>query len=221
MRTKSLIVGAALLAAGVASSMAQSNVYSLNVVGYVNVTIVPGLNMVANQLDADGTGTNNTLLGVFGGYPWTGGTTIYKFVGGSPVPYTFSHGAFGGAAGVSMNPGEGCFIYSTATTNITVTTVGQVLQGTWTNNLTPPITLVSSIAPLSGTVDSTGNGGLGYVPAGGDTLYIWDNTLIPPGYDVYTYSHGHFSPDPTITPGQGFFIDSTITTGWTNTFTVQ
>jgi hypothetical protein len=40
MRTKTLLV-AAVLAAGLATSMAQ-NVYSLNVVGYYNVTI-PGL----------------------------------------------------------------------------------------------------------------------------------------------------------------------------------
>jgi hypothetical protein len=220
MRTKSVILGAAILAAGVATSMAQSNVYSLNVVGYINLTIVPGLNCVANQLDLDGTGTNNTLTNVFGAYPWANGTTIYKFVSGTPVPYAYSHGAFGSAAGVSMNPGEGCFVYSTASSNITVTTVGQVLQGTWTNNLTPPLTLVSAIAPLANTVDSTGNGGLGYTPASGDSLYIWDNTLVPPNYDIYTYSHGHFSPDPTIQPGEGFFIDSS-NTSWTNTFTVQ
>lgn len=199
--------------------MAQSNVYSLNVVGYINLTIVPGLNCVANQLDADGTGTNNTLTNIFGS-SLNPGSTVYKFVNGTPNAYTYSHGNFGGAAGVSLNPGEGCFVYSTASSNITVTTVGQVLQGTWTNNLTPPLTLVSSIAPLSGTIDSTGNGGLGYVPAPGDTLYIWDNTLTPPGYDAYTYSHGHFGTDPILQPGEGLFIDSG-NTAWTNTFTVQ
>ena len=51
----------AALAAGVATSMAQSsNVYSLNVVGYVNVTLpslnpssVGGLSFIANPLDDD------------------------------------------------------------------------------------------------------------------------------------------------------------------------
>src|SRR5207249_3273515 len=41
MRTKTLLAAAAMLAAGFASSMAQSNVYSLNVVGYVN-RVIPG-----------------------------------------------------------------------------------------------------------------------------------------------------------------------------------
>ena len=60
MRTKVLLCAAAL-AASLASSMAQ-NVYSLNVVGYYNVTIPQnGLYMIANQLNT----TNNTLDNVF------------------------------------------------------------------------------------------------------------------------------------------------------------
>src|SRR6267378_4268086 len=57
MRTKTLLCAAAL-AAGVVSSMAQSNVYSLNVVGYVNKPFKNGLyTLVSNPLN----GTNNTL----------------------------------------------------------------------------------------------------------------------------------------------------------------
>src|SRR6516164_550275 len=60
MRTKVLLCAAAV-AAGALSSMAQSNVYSLNVVGYVNVPIVGGgsYNMIANPLNNTGTGGNN------------------------------------------------------------------------------------------------------------------------------------------------------------------
>src|SRR6059036_1804778 len=46
MRTKTLICAATLLAAGAATSMAQ-NVYSLNVVGYVQVSLTNGFNLVA------------------------------------------------------------------------------------------------------------------------------------------------------------------------------
>jgi hypothetical protein len=53
MRTKALMV-AATLAAGLASSMAQSNVYSLNIVGYANVPIQLGNQLYANPLDLDG-----------------------------------------------------------------------------------------------------------------------------------------------------------------------
>ncbi len=55
MRIKALLCAAAL-AAGAVSSMAQSNVYSLNIVGYVNVPLVTGFNLIANPLD---NGTND------------------------------------------------------------------------------------------------------------------------------------------------------------------
>src|SRR6267142_1053774 len=60
MRTKTLL--AAVLAAGVAASaVAQSNVYSLNVVGYYNVSMGAGQKvLLGNQLNT----TNNTLAGV-------------------------------------------------------------------------------------------------------------------------------------------------------------
>src|SRR5882762_6016565 len=68
MRTKALLCAAGILAAGAATSMAQ--VYSLNVVGYVTVNLTnqapTRLTLVANQLDLDGTGTNNTLLTFLG-----------------------------------------------------------------------------------------------------------------------------------------------------------
>ena len=70
MRTKTLILAAALTAAGLASSLAQSNVYSLNVVGYVNKTLTGGslFSVVNNPLNT----TNNTLAGIFG----AGGTGL-------------------------------------------------------------------------------------------------------------------------------------------------
>ena len=46
MRTKTLLLTAALAAAGVVSSMAQ--VYSVNSVGYVNLTLPNGFSMIAN-----------------------------------------------------------------------------------------------------------------------------------------------------------------------------
>src|SRR5207247_8433771 len=60
MRTKTLLLAAVLSAAGIASSLAQ--VYSVNVVGYINLTNYPGLNLITAQLK--GTNQNvNTILG--------------------------------------------------------------------------------------------------------------------------------------------------------------
>src|SRR4051812_45499963 len=63
MRTKTLLLTAAALVAGVASSMAQSNVYSVNVVGYANVVLKGnGLyTLVANPFN-DGNGNQLTNI---------------------------------------------------------------------------------------------------------------------------------------------------------------
>src|SRR5665213_3609351 len=59
MRTKTLLIAAAALVAGIATSNAQ--VYSQNVVGYVNVTVPANtLVLTANPLD-DGTNTTTSL----------------------------------------------------------------------------------------------------------------------------------------------------------------
>ena len=50
--TKTLLCLAALTAAGVATSMAQSNVYSLNIVGYANIGIGGGNSLLANPFVA-------------------------------------------------------------------------------------------------------------------------------------------------------------------------
>jgi hypothetical protein len=84
MRTKTLLLTAALSAAGIATSMAQ-NVYSVNMVGYINKTMPKGLSMIANQLNAS---PNNKVTTLFGtpalvdlgpGVP--GAITINKFNG--------------------------------------------------------------------------------------------------------------------------------------------
>ncbi|HWN94592.1 MAG TPA: hypothetical protein VNT99_06150, partial [Methylomirabilota bacterium] len=56
MRTKTLLLSAAVLAAGLAASTAQS-VYSVNAVGYVNIVVTNGYNLITNPLN----GTNNNI----------------------------------------------------------------------------------------------------------------------------------------------------------------
>ena len=65
MRTKTLLIAAAALAVGIISSEAQ--VYSQNVVGYVNLSVAAsGYTVVTMPLDYDGTGTNNTVSAIIG-----------------------------------------------------------------------------------------------------------------------------------------------------------
>lgn len=244
MRTKTMLLSAAVMAAGALSSMAQSSVYSLNVVGYVNVTLygsdVEGseLSMIANPLDVDGTGTNNVLDTVLGtGLPT--GTTIFPWTPtgfGGAISYNGGKGGWSDGGTALLNPGQGVFVQlPPGSSTMTVSLVGNVLQGTVANNyITGTASLVSSVIPVSGAIDGAGNGGLNYVPNTGDTIFAWDpnqNTGFG-GYDGYVYNGGKGgwavtdpsntnAPDPVIAPGQAFFLISSSTPTWTQSFTVQ
>src|SRR5437879_6035335 len=77
MRTKALLCCAALAAGLATSAVAQSNVFSLNIVGYVNTPLTTGFNLIANPLDK-GTNDLNSL------FPNAGfGDTVYSFVNGA------------------------------------------------------------------------------------------------------------------------------------------
>src|SRR5262245_34235043 len=106
MRTK-LLIGAAILAAGVASTMAQSNVYSLNVVGYYNVTAPANTKiLIGNQLHT----TNDTLVGVIPAP--SAGANFFKFNAGFTT-YTFDDVDLAWTGNTSLAPGEGGFFIAT------------------------------------------------------------------------------------------------------------
>jgi len=127
MRTKTAVLTAAALAAGALSSMAQ-NVYSLNVVGYINLSMASGYSLVANQL----VGADTTLNTVFGtGFSVDGYQVITWNAGsqGFNQPDTFYTAATAGTAGwydssfasapVSPAVGQGFVYLNTGTSALT------------------------------------------------------------------------------------------------------
>src|SRR5262245_21027337 len=122
MRTKTLLLAAVLSAAGIASSLAQ--VYSVNVVGYVNVSLTAGFNLICNPLkNTAGNQLNNIL-------PLTAaddGTIVYWYAGGAFQNSTFFSAAGGWIPNQPINPGTGIFISVAAAK--TVTFVGEVPLG--------------------------------------------------------------------------------------------
>jgi len=229
------LIAAAALAAGIISSSAQG-VYSLNVVGYVNLTLQPGFNMIANPLDFDGTGTNNTIAGVFG-TNLPSGSTVYLWVpaSGTYVASSYAPAGKGGSpvwdsvSTNSLNPGQGCFVNlaSSVTSPITVTVVGNVLQGSLANPNIPAtggFGLLGSQVPLAGGLQTV----LNYTPTSGDVIEPWDptNQVFGTPYSYAPAGKGGspvWSPsEPVINVGQGFFLDAAGSGEiWTNSFSIQ
>jgi hypothetical protein len=199
-----------MLAAGLASSMAQP-VYSLNVVGYYNVTVPANtLVMVGSQLDT----TNNTLGSIIPNPP--PGSQFYKFDNGW-TPYTFDDVdlVWTPNGDATLAPGEGGFFRSPEAT--TLTFVGEVKQGMLTNSL--PIGMLavrSSIVPQAGAVSA-----LGLAGEAGDQMYTYSGGYTPYTFDdvdlVWTPS------EPSLNVGQAFFYKKSptaVNNEWVRDFTV-
>ena len=218
MRTKVLLCAAAL-AASLASSMAQ-NVYSLNVVGYYNVTIpASGLYMLANQLNT----TNNTLGSLIPAP--ADGSQFFKYAGGySGATYDAIGGAWD-APNFTMNPGEaGFFKDPNGGTGQVLTFVGEVLQNTSPGLVRPGglpvgLSMVSSMVPQQGKVSADFQ-----VPAeDGDQVFVYSGGYSGDTYDAIAGDWG-IPGGMTVNVGQGFFYKKAVggvSTVWVRSFTVQ
>jgi len=208
MRTKTLLLTAALSAAGALSSMAQ--VYSVNIVGYINLTVPAKFSMIANQLNAT---PDNTLASVLPAPPEN--TTIYKFVTTPPPAHYVSSNFSSDNPGwtiptMTLAPGEGAFVSidpTVAPTGATLTLVGEV-QLVSDKAVAPGFSIISSVLPISDTLDN-----LQYPAGENDTVYFFDPTANQGkgGYKSYNFSSdnpGWLPPNPTPSVGQSFFVSN-------------
>jgi hypothetical protein len=221
VRTKTLVVMAAICAASIATSVAQT-AYSVNAVGYVNVALAPGFNLVANPLIAEE--GSDTIADLFAGVPV--GTVLYKFdaatgayISCSAKPPT---GAISGdAAALTLVPGEGVFVQNKSVDDVVVTFVGEVPQGTLTTPLPAGFSIASSQVPQEGALDDD----LGFPKAVGDVVYKYDaGTQVYIGFSVTPIgwsSGGGSVPAPVMTVAEAFFVKKAAVADWTREFNVN
>jgi hypothetical protein len=222
MRTKTLALSAILGALGTASLVAQTNVYSINAVGYINVTMPPGFNIIACQLIT----SNNTVAGLLndssGVYD---SCVVYKYNPAHPGYATdfgdssgssYSNGwDFNGT--ITMNPGEAIWFNNGKSTNLTATFVGTVPQGTNIVAIQQGYQMISSPVPFSGDL-VTNMGFTNYADSG--DVFVFSNPKVGYPHGGFTTSFidlqggdsGYMSqwdtPDPVLNVGQGFFYNS-------------
>jgi hypothetical protein len=222
MRTKTLLLAAALTAVGIATSMAQ--VYSVNAVGYVRTTLKPGFNMISNPLLATSNKISDLFKNVDGGVP-TEGFALYKYNGtGYDVAFIFDDGSVDGVD-FTLAPGEGAFVQNSSATAKTITFVGEVPQNTLTTTLHAGFQIVSSQVPQAGTIVD-----LGYKGADQDTAYQFDATTqaykTPATlfYDDPSNPNSASSWDPAapnLAVGEAFWLNRLAAGTWTRTFSVN
>lgn len=205
---KKTLICAALVAAGIATSVAQ-NVYSLNVVGYYNITVPAGqYKMIANQLVQTNAEIQN-LLSV------PGGTTLLKWTGVSFAPNNYDPDFGWDDPTATLGPGEGAFIKNNSASPFTITFVGEVNQGTNSLNFTSGVfKMVGLFTPQAGLITTD----FGFPAGANDQVLQWTGV----GYSPFTYDPDFgWDPEPTLSVGEGFFVKTATTKTWTRSFTVQ
>jgi hypothetical protein len=215
MRIKALLCAAAL-AAGAITSMAQSNVYSLNVVGYVNTSIVGSgsgdFQMIANPLNT----TNNTIGALIPTAPDF--TALFKWTGTAFATATFFAGSWDHPE-YTLAPGEGAITQSTSPW--TNTFVGEVLQsvgGAPLANAYPAgLSIRASMVPQQGTLTQLGLPGTQLTDF--DAVFEWNTTTKK--YDTFTWFAGAWDTEPSLAVGQSMWLQVAAAGTWNRVFTVQ
>jgi outer membrane protein assembly factor BamB len=220
---------------------------SSRVIGFVNLNIVSGTNLIADQLDQVDNGalanssnygyfpvnTLNALFppGLYGiSEPFTQlGTEIMKWNGRGFEAFTFEYvtfygdvwsdvnGLFNGDA--TMLPGIGVLMNNGTGSPFTCAFVGLVREQ---QIFQIPASTNSQPTTnyLSATVPMAGviTNVTGYVPHNGDIIQLWKaNTQV---FTNYSYMSNNWSPSnpPPIGVGEGFVLVTTNAHTWTNTW---
>jgi hypothetical protein len=217
MRTKTLLLTAAVGAAGVATSMAQ--VFSVNAVGYVNKTIpANGFAMVSNPLKA----ADNTIDKLFAGVPV--GTTVYKYTPGTGYTIgTFDDldNSFGAIGKTELLPGQGVFVKNPGATPLTVTFVGEVMQGDVSQQMVAGLSMVSSKVPQAGTpTDLSFPTKAAQGLSAGDQVYKFQTNQT---YLIATFDDLDDNWDKPLTfdVGEAVFVKLGKPVNWTRNFSVN
>jgi hypothetical protein len=233
MRTKTLLLSALLGALGSVSVHAQ--VYSLNTVGYINVTAPPGFSIVSCPLltsDPSNTvatlfpnGTNQIVLAeVFQFVPATGSYNVDEASTKLAGENGFTNGwEYGGK--FTLLPGQALFFDNPTTANLVFTFVGTVPTGSLTNTINTGFNLISSILPASG--DLVTNSLTQFTnPTTQDEVFVYSSAIT--NYNVFEWTKKNgwtsnsIAQDPIIpNVGEGFFYETAGTAiQWVENYSV-
>jgi len=203
-----------------ASIVARGQVYSENVMGYVNITTSPGYSLLANPLSAGITNGANELM------PVQDGAVFLTFVDGHYHYYGYDSGYEGwiDAYGTQTSPprlppGQGFWCFNPAATAQTITFVGEVIPRPGTTNVMSLPAGYSLIGTPMAVSEQLGR----FLTSGNPPVPGSVNMPIADGMVILSYIGGHFDYDgydsgsggwisqeeysypPTILVGHGYF----------------
>jgi hypothetical protein len=184
--------------------------------GFMKITCPTGLSLIANQLNAP-SNTVGSLLSTVPDF-----TTVNKYVDDDYVANTFAFGSWTDPD-MTFAPGEGVFIDNGTNQGVTLTFIGNVLEGALVNSIPSGNSIRSSMIPQAGELCSVLNFP---PPQDGQKIYLWDatNQTFDDPYefvgDFAWWHNGSWSGEPEVGIGMAFFLESPSAQSWERTFSV-
>jgi outer membrane protein assembly factor BamB len=204
------------------------------IIGFVNLTIAPGTNLVANQLyqvddeveylefyaggpEAFQCWPMNTLSALFTLVnPWSttqDPTQVFKWNGTSFNADSYNDAHFPtwlSGGDMTLIPGSSVLVSNGTGHSFTASFAGLV-QEQQVFHITSKTNYLSSTFPMAGAITNV----TGYLPQNGDIVQVWSTNTQ--AYISHTYSSGTWSSGvPMLNVGQGFVLITTNTYTWTN-----
>jgi hypothetical protein len=220
MRTTKLLLAAAAIAAGIVSTQAQSNVYSVNIVGYVNVPLQGGGKLDILDYPLNPPNSNLNITNVIKLADANDGALLLHWAGNAwdnSIP-SWIAGGFGWDTEMNINAGESYFINAPAAD--TVTFVGEVRQGTMTNTIPAGLSFQANKVPNGAPWPG------GTVGHDSDIIYLWTGTAwantIWSYVDQFGWDDGlgGSTNGPSLVVGRGgVYLNGGAPIVWVQTFT--
>jgi len=184
-------------------------VLSVNVIGYVSVTLAPGFSMIANPLD----GPSNSVADMF--KDWPDDTTLHKF---DTRFFRLDENAVKNGKWTNstetLSPGEGAIFFNPTSDYKAHSFVGEVMQGNVSIPIPSGFSLRSSIVPQPGSIED-----LQFPIADGDVIHLFDRDRQK--YVLHPYEGGKWSAGPPIvSAGESFWVAKTEPGNWTSHFSI-
>jgi len=227
MRTKALALTAAISAIGAAAIAGE--VTSVNCVGFINLDLKSGYNLIANQLN--GPNESNHINVIFPNVPVDTQLTKYDAVHQVWTPADYFTGTEWKdfdtevPSQTFLKPGEAAFL--NVPEDVKVTLVGEVPQGdALTVTLPPNYSLASSVVPQQLFLVASN-----FFPVTPDMTYltydaanqVWNSSAYWNGDNARWQNSDTEAPmDVNPAVGQGFFINNPLDSmDWVRAFHVQ
>lgn len=206
---------------GEAGADGPTNVYSRNVVGYVNLHLPPGLSLIANPLYQSDSSLGSIVVTNWWCAP-PDGCQVFKFSADSPYEVS----TFDGVSGTWSNPnldvsvGTGFYFNNPSSITVTQTFVGEVGQGVLINPLPAGMSTKGALVPQEGSINDVHG-----IPGDpGDEIRTYVNDQMGGGYynvSVFNGDTQRWEPDLILHVAEGFWINKQRAEDWIRIFWVQ